>query len=206
MIEAYLQTLFNSFLLFLPKLVSALIMLLIGWILGYFIGSVIKKILEKLKLDEYLIKGKPAVSISGIISTIIKWTIYLAFIWVAVDILEISALSELMHSIVFEFLPGIIWGIVILIAGYAIADYIRISIEKSKIFYSDIISKLVFWLIIYISVGLALPKFGIDPTLVNNILLILIACIGGGIAIAIGLGLKDVIKAEAKRYLRKRKR
>ena len=206
MIEVYLQTLFNSFLLFLPKIVSALIILVIGWILGYFIGSLIKKILEKLKLDEYLIKGKPSISISGIISTIIKWTIYLAFIWVAVDILEISALSELMRSIVFEFLPGIIWGIVILIAGYAIADYIRVSIERSKIFYSDLISKIVFWLIIYISVGLALPKFGIDPTLVNNILLILMACIGVGIAIAIGLGLKDVIKEEAKRYLRKRKR
>ena len=206
MIEVYLQTLFTCFLLFLPKIVSALIILVIGWILGYFIGSLIKKILEKLKLDEYLIKGKPSISISGIISTIIKWTIYLAFIWVAVDILEISALSELMRSIVLEFLPGIIWGIVILIAGYAIADYIRVSIERSKIFYSDLISKIVFWLIIYISVGLALPKFGIDPTLVNNILLILMACIGVGIAIAIGLGLKDVIKEEAKRYLRKRKR
>jgi phage shock protein PspC (stress-responsive transcriptional regulator) len=206
MFEVYLQVLFTSFLSFLPKIVSALIILLIGWFLGYFIGSLIKKILEKVKLDEHLVKRKSSISISGIISTIIKWSIYLAFIWVAVDVVEISALSELMRSIVLEFLPGIIWGIVILIAGYAIADYIRVSIERSKIFYSDLISKIVFWLIIYISLGLALPKFGIDPTLVNNILLILIACIGVGIAIALGLGLKDVIREEAKKYLKKIKR
>jgi hypothetical protein len=68
--------------------------------------------------------------------------------------------------------------------------------------YSDIVAKILFFLILYISIAMALPLVGIDPTLVNNILLVIIGSVGLGLAIAIGLGLKDTIARMAKKKLK----
>jgi hypothetical protein len=117
-------------------------------------------------------------------------------------VLGIAALVNVVGAII-AFLPGLIGGIIVVIVGYIIGDYIRKQIEASKILYSDLVGKGLFFLIIYVSVALALPLVGIDPTLVNNILLIIIASVGIGLAIALGLGLKDSVAELVKTYQKK---
>ena len=63
--------------------------------------------------------------------------------------------------------------------------------------------KVIFFLIIYLSIALALPFVGINPTLINNILLVAIGSVGLGIAIALGWGLKDVVREAAQDYAKK---
>jgi hypothetical protein len=64
----------------------------------------------------------------------------------------------------------------------------------------------IFFLVLYVSIALALPFVGIDPTLINWILIVIVASLGVGLAIAIGLGLKDVIADVARGYSRKFKK
>jgi hypothetical protein len=52
-------------------------------------------------------------------------------------------------------------------------------------------------------VALALPFVKIDPTLINWLLIVVMASIGFGLALAIGLGLKDVVAESAKVYARR---
>ncbi len=82
---------------------------------------------------------------------------------------------------------------VVVAAGYALARYIEELISDSDFVYAHLMSRVFFFMIIYIAIALALPKVGLDATLVNNILLIIVGSIGLGFAIALGLGLKDTI-------------
>jgi hypothetical protein len=190
----------NSAISFVPNLIGAIILLVIGWILGVIVGKVSKEILRRAKIDMYISK-KPTFKFSNIISTILSWTIYLIFIREAVNVLALPTLVEAI-GIIISFLPGIIGAIIVLMAGYAVGEYVRKQIEESEITYSDIISKVVFFLVIYVSIAIALPMVKIDPFLINALLLILVGTIGLGISIAIGLGLKDVIAELAKKYVK----
>lgn len=187
---------------FLPKLAAATILLVIGWIVGAVVGRIVKEILTRLKIDQYVAKGKkPIFKLSEIFPVIFSWSIYLVFIQSAVQILGIAALVMALNSIL-TFIPGLLKAIVVMIVGYALAEYISKEVESSKVTYSDTIAKILFFLIIYVSVAMALPLVGIDPTLVNTILLIIVGSVGAGLAIAIGLGLKDTVADMAKKKLK----
>ncbi len=81
---------------------------------------------------------------------------------------------------------------------------------KTKTLYGDIVGNVIFFLILYVSVALALPFVGIDTQLINWILIVVVASLGLGMAIAIGLGLKDVVrdigKTYSKRFMKKRRK
>lgn len=187
---------------FVENLIPALILIAIGWVIGNIVGRITSEILERLKIDKYITKGRFFFRISNIFSIIFRWAVYLVFIQAAVGLLGIPALENVVATIL-SFIPGLAGAIIVLVVGYVIAEYVKTNTEKSNLPYSEIMSKILFWLIIYISIGMALPLVKIDPTLINNILLIIIGSFGLGLAIAIGLGLKDVIAAYSKRYLKR---
>jgi hypothetical protein len=183
----------------------ALALLLFGWGLGIFVGKITRRMLRRLKVDRCLAKGeKPVIKISDTLSLILKWTVYLIFIQVAVHVLGLPTLVEYMGMLV-TFIPRLIGAVLIIIAGYVIADYVRTRITQLKVAYPHLMASVIFWLTIYIAVAMALPLVGIDPTLLNNILLIFIGSLGLGLAIAIGLGLKDIVAEMAKKHLKKLK-
>ena len=116
--------------------------------------------------------------------------------------LGLEVLSSLFGSVV-GFLGGLIKAIVVIVIGYALTDYVSKSIRDTKKPFSDLLANSVFFLMMYITIAMALPMIGIDTTLINAILLIILGSIGLGLAIAIGLGLKDTIARLAKKYERK---
>jgi hypothetical protein len=189
---------------FLPNLAAAIILLLIGWLVGLVVGKIVKEVLVRFKVDHYVSKGKPMFKISELLPLIFEWLIYLVFIQAAVGTLGVVALAEFVRMIV-GFIPGLIGAVIVVIVGYAIAEYVKSKVEESKMAYAGMMSKVLFWLLVYVAVALALPLVGINAALINNILLIGVGSVGIGIAIALGLGLKDVVADMAKKYVKGRK-
>lgn len=193
----------NTVIDFLPKIAGALILLLIGWLIGLVVGRVIKELLRRLKVDEYVARGKrPVFRLSDIFSVIATWSIYLVFIQAAVDTLGIVALSLFLQGIL-AFIPGLIKAIMVVIIGYALAEYVRQNVEASKVTYSGLVGRVLFFLTIYIAIAMALPLVGIDPFLVNALLLVIAGSVGIGLAIAIGFGLKNDIVKIIRKYGKK---
>jgi hypothetical protein len=198
-VVATLENFFRSFLSFLPSLIGALVLLLVGWLLGNIVGKIVKEVLLRLKADDLIFRGKRQIfKISSVVSILCSWAIYLLFIQAAVDVLGIIVLKEAVGQIV-AFIPGLIKAVVIGLVGYAIAEYVRENVERSKVPYSKLVAKLLFFLIIYIAIATALPLVGIDTTLINAILIVIVASFGLGFAIALGLGLKDTVAKLAKK-------
>lgn len=189
----------------LPNLLAAIILLVIGLVVGKIVGRVVKDVLDKIRLDYYVSEtDKPAVSLSGVFAVIAKWWIYLGFITVATstEILGIPALS-LWVAEINAFIPRVVGAAAILIAGYVLAEYIKHHMKQLNRVWATLTAKALFFLVMYVAVALALPILGISATLVNNILLVVIGSVGLGMAIALGLGLKDTVSDLSKRWAKK---
>lgn len=189
----------------LPNLAAAIILLVIGLVVGKIVGRVIKDVLEKVRLDYYVSEtDKPAVNLSSIFSVIAKWWIYLGFITVATsaEILGIPALS-LWVAEINAFIPRVIGAAAVLVAGFVLAEYIKHHMRQLNRLWATLTAKTLFFIIMYVAVALALPLLGLSATLVNNILLVVIASVGLGMAIAMGLGLKDTVADLSKRWAKK---
>jgi len=206
MIQQALITLWNSFLMTLPSLIWSAIALIAGFLIGKIAGWIVKQFLIRIKLDQYIFeKEKFKIKLSDVFSILTRWVFYLAFINIAAWILGIETVITLVNSAI-GFLVGAIEASVIIIIGYSLAYYIKDKVIHSKTFYGDLVGNLIFFLVLYVSVALALPFVGIDPTLVNWILIVIVASLGVGLAIAVGLGLKEVVADIAKGYSRKFKK
>jgi hypothetical protein len=206
LIEQALMTLWNNFLVTLPSIIWAAIALVVGFIIGKVTGWIIKQFLVRIKLDQYVFeKEKFKIKLSDVFSILGRWTIYLVFVQVAAGILGIVTVISLVNSAI-TFLAGAIEATVIVIVGYSLAYYVKDKVIHSKTFYGDLVGNLIFFMILYVSIALALPFIGIDATLINWILIVIVASLGAGLAIATGLGLKDVVADVAKGYSRKFKK
>ncbi len=189
----------------LPNLLATIILLVIGLVIGKIVGRAVKDVLTKIRLDYYVSEtDKPAVNLSSVFSVIAKWWIYLGFITVATStqILGIPVLS-LWVAEINAFIPRVVGAAAILISGYVLAEYIKHHMKQLNRIWATLTAKALFFLVMYVAVALALPILGISATLVNNILLVVIGSVGLGMAIALGLGLKDTVSDLSKRWAKK---
>lgn len=180
------------------KLLPAILILLIGWLIGKIFGKIVKSILKKLKADKFFKFGR-GFEVSNIFSTIATWAVYLVAIIVAVSTLEIDILSDILLEVLM-FIPDLVMGIIIILVGYLVAKYVQGQVVASKVTYSEIIGQVIFFFTIIVAIDLALHKIGLEPFVIDGIILILVGSIGLGIAIALGLGLKDTVAKLAKKH------
>lgn len=182
-----------------PTFVGALLLLLIGRILGKVSGRVVQEVLKRFKADKYFKVGK-GLDVSEVMAMLVKWIVYLAFIGAAVDFLAIATLTAFFGNVL-GFLAGLLGGIVILVVGYIVAGYVQKKVAETKAHYAQILSQVIFFFTLVITVSMAFQVVGIPTDLLNGIILLLVAGIALGLAIALGLGLKDVVSKLSKKYL-----
>jgi flagellar biosynthesis protein FliQ len=200
--SALLQTLYNSFVSYVPNLIGFFILLFLGWGIGKILGRIAEEIIKRSKIESVLFKKKPVISLSSLTSIIVSWSIYLLFLKAGVDVLGIKAISDILASLL-SFIPRFVAFLVVFFAGYFISEYLRVSIEKSEIEYRGLIAKIVFWLGIYVSAIIALPLVGIDVFILQLLLLIVIIFMLLPISIGFSLAIKDELKKDVKKWLKK---
>src|SRR6266542_1783179 len=133
---------------------------------------------------------------SLLIARAVQWTILILGLLVGLTALDAAMPSQFAMS-VFHFLPHVIAAFFILILGGLVARYLAravlISVVNMQIQYARLLSLAVKWMLLIIAAAMALDHIGIGRT----ILLLAFGILFGGIvltmALAIGLGAKDVV-------------
>jgi len=195
-----IESLVNASVSLLPNLIGATVVWIAGMILAWIFAKVTKEILLRLHVDRRLhLPTKGIFSTAEIFPAVVFWSIFLVGVQQGLDQLGLSVLSDFFGQVV-SFLGGLVEALVVIIVGYALTDYVSRSIRETKKPFAELIANVVFFLMMYIVVAIALPFVGIETTLINAILIIILGSIGLGLAIAIGLGLKDTIARLAKKY------
>jgi small-conductance mechanosensitive channel len=215
-IEEFLTQIWTTIVEMLPRVVGAIIALIIGWVAGRALGKAISKVLDKAGVDDALrptifgrVLERSGITCVGFFDLIVRWFVYLIAIFAAVDILQITILTEYM-SMVVAYLPSLIAGVILLIAGFIVTDYIADFMKKvgeeAKVAYSKLFADGLRLFLYSVVIIIALAQMKIDVSILYifaNALAWGIAigvCVGLGIAF--GWGFKDVIAESAKEWIK----
>jgi len=195
--NALTQT-FSSFGTALPKIIGALFLLLVGYFIAKLIARIIRKALQMAKVDTLADKlqdidliSKSGINIvpSTIISKIVYYMIFLAFVIASASALGIEEISTLINQLV-AYIPKLLIAAVILAVGLwianAIKDVVKTALDSMGVSAAGIISNIVFYFL-FITIALSALEVAQIPMdfLTGNLQLIL----GGAVlAFAIGYG------------------
>ena len=112
-----------------------------------------------------------------------KWYIFIIFLQSAADIVELGTLSVLLSEFV-GWLPHVIAGIIVLLAGLVVAHYVAMKIrEHTEIKGVKFTSEMVKWVVLFVFALIAAEEIGFNLALLRQSFLVVLA----GIALALGL-------------------
>jgi len=189
----------------IPNILGAIVVLLIGWLITKIVLFLLKKILNFSKVDrlteiinERNIFGKADIKFntSSVILGFVKWIMFLVFLIIASDIMNWKIVSVEIGNLL-RYLPKLFSAIALFMVGLYIANFVKKAIkgvfDSFDLSGAKAISSLVFYIISIIITITALNQAGIDTQIITNNLTIILGAFLAAVAIAFGLGSKDVV-------------
>ncbi len=191
--------LWNQFVEVIPNFVGALTIFIVGFIIAKIVSRVVVKLLEKIQIDKFgeklaeidiFQKANLKIKLSKIFGKIIYYFLLLFFMVAATDVLNMPAISNLVTGM-FNLVPKLIVGFIILIFGILLADGIRGIVETTLTSLglpsAKMISSFLFYFLFINVVISAIAQAEINTAFLEQNISIVIG--GGILAFAIGYGL-----------------
>jgi len=194
----------------IPTLAAALLLLLVGMFLARGVRTLIEVALGRLKLDDHTSRvginevlarlglGK---SPTFALSFVAHWFIMVLFIVSAANAVNMTVVSEMLERFV-QVLPSLIAAVLILFGGLLfgrlVANILRNAAAANSIRGGNVVAAAAQTVAIGAAGIIALEQIGVRPQILIPTVQIFVGSIGLAVAIAIGLGAKDL----ASEYLR----
>ena len=187
---------------FLPRLVGFLLILLIGFLVAKALQKVVSLALEKVGTDralaswsagDYIERVTPDVSPSTLIGRVVFWFVMLGALSIAITSLGITALNDFLAD-VFGYLPNVVAAILIFVIAGALAGWLGGAV--SRLLGDSPTGKLASTalpvLVMAVAVFMILNQLQIATDIVTITYAALMGAVALGMALAFGLGGRDV--------------
>ena len=196
----------------LALLVSVLVAMLIGWLLAA--GSM--RVLGWFRFDqrlervglEALAEWAPGRSPTRLVGRLLFWSVLLGGILVGIAALEATQ-SSTMTGRLYTYLPNTVVAILLVMAGSILARLLSrgvlISAVNLQLHSARLMSLGVKWLVLVLTAAMALNQVSIGGTVLTLAFGILFGGIVLAMALAVGLGSKDVVSRTWERQDEKRR-
>ena len=190
----------------LPNLIGAVLILVLGIIVALIFKKISQTLLRRVGLDR--ISSKAGVSEvmqdAGMVKRpsifagkIVFWMVLFVFLVPAANMLGLTELVTLFKGFI-NFLPKIITALVIIIFGMMFAQFLRRTImEKPSTIGSNsakTLGNLVYGTMVTVIVLVALEQLEIETVLLHNIIMLVVGGMMLMLAVAVGLGSRDVAR------------
>jgi len=195
-----LQDIWYRFLVFLPNLIGALLILIIGWIIAAGLDRLVTQILKQIKLDTALNKigvknffRKAGVDFetSDFIGGLVRWTILLVAFLAAADIMGLAKVTDFLNQIL-AYVPNIFVAVAILLIGMLAANFfahvVRGAVGIAKIRSASFLAAITKWVIWIFTILVALNQLGIASMIINYLMMAIFFMIALAGGLAFGLG------------------
>lgn len=194
----------------LPGLAALIVALLISVLAAAFLAAIFRRVLVRIRFDEMLLRNgfstlaewSPSKSPTLLAMRIIWWTIILVGFLIGVSALDTDLTSQLALR-VFAYLPNVLAASVVLVAGSIIARFLSRSVligaVNMNLQYARLLSVGVKWLVIVLTVAMALEHLSIGGDIIRLGFGILFGGIVLALALAVGLGSKDLVSRSLER-------
>ena len=194
----------DGFFAFLPNLIGFLVLLIVGFVVAKIVQAVVRKALQKLGLDRhlhdsdanrYVEKVLPGASPSRGIARVVFWLIFVFFLFGAIGALQIPAVTTFMNQVL-AYLPNVIAAIVIFVVAALIAGAVAAGVAKlmGDTPTGKIVATIVPALVMVIAMFMILNQLKIAEEIVSIAFAATMGALALGLALAFGLGGKDVAR------------
>ncbi len=189
---------------FFPKLLFAIVIFIAGWVVGTVLGEVVNKIVKSLKVDsllesagarEIVTRAGFNLNTGAFFGGLVRWFIILGFFVAALDVFNLTAVNDILSTVIMDFIPSIAVASLILIIGAFLADFVQKTMSgaakavQSKS--SGLIGGIARWAIWTITILAALQQLGIAGGMIQTLFTGLVAMLALAGGLAFGLGGRD---------------
>ena len=192
---------------YVPRLITALIILLAGWLLAKFVATVVQRLGEKVRLEDLLLRTgikagleKAQINRSGtqLLGMLLYWIIFLNFILIALESMGLDAAVTPLRSLI-AFLPRLLAALATLTAGVLLAQFLgkaaQAAMSSMGVDFHQEVGQGVNVLLVIMIVIVVLEQLGINASIMTNIFTNVITLAVAGLALAFGLGGRDVARS-----------
>ncbi len=207
-------TVIEEFWIGMPSLAIAALTLVGGWLLAYSGRFIIRRGLKLLRFEkfsarvglaEFLRKGGARYTAVELVGVLAYWMILAATFIRISKILDFGIVSELSQQIL-VIVPSAIAAIFIVIVGVVIvtflATFAMTLARNAAIPNAQVISTSIKYLGIGIVIAIAVDQVGFGKTILGPMILMLFGAVVFGVALAFGLGCKDIARNAMEQFLR----
>jgi len=199
----------------LPGMVALVIAVLVSAVLALILRFLVRRALEGFRFDERLVRWglsgmaewSPSNSPTRLVTRIVYWTVILVGFLIGIAAFDATLTSQLVVRL-FTYLPNVLAAALLLVLGNILARFlgrsVLIAAVNMNLQYAQLLSLGVKWLILVLAATMALDHLGIGGSIVMLAFGILFGGIVLALALAVGLGSKDLVSRSLERQTGKK--
>src|SRR3569623_693347 len=180
----------------IPNILGAVMVIVAGWLLAKLLRTLAVRGLHALtrtvtSLRRNATAHRPLMEDRSItaIGAIIYWATILLFLTAATQVLGLGVFTDWLSSVVAN-LPALLAGCVFSLLA---KDLVTAAASSAHVAYADVLGRSVQILIFSMAVVIGIDQVGINVTFLVVIVAIILGMIFGGMALAFGLGARQVV-------------
>ena len=198
----------------LPGIVALILALLVSVVFAWIAASIVRRLLAGFQFDERLARWgatsvaewSPKRSPTLLFSRAVGFLVVLTGLLIGIAAFDAETTSLLVRS-VFAYMPNLIGAILVLLIGTIVARFLARSVligaVNLNLHYARLLSMGAKWLVYVLAVAMALEHLRIAPGIVELAFGILFGGIVLALALAVGLGSRDLVTKSLERDVRK---
>jgi len=195
-----LQVAISVFLSYIPQVIGAIIILIVGYIIGKILQSIVTRILRGVGFENWMERGgvkqffdraQTDHTPSSVLGMVVFWFVFIIAITMAAGTLGIRQISGFLNQLI-AFIPNIFVAILILFLAALLANFLASIVRGATA--SGILASVVRYGVIIYAAFAALTQLGIAVTLTAPTFLILLGAVAFALAIAFGIGGREVAR------------
>lgn len=189
---------------FVVSALLVLIILLIGWLLSKVVKTVVSKTLKaakvnefaaKIELDKLLSKGGISYTVSDLVGVICYWLGVLVTFMVAVNSVGLTIAADLLNQVLL-YIPNVVAALFILILGMFVSTLLKTIVQTAAnnagLSQGKLLAQIVETIVIIFTVIVGLEQLQIGIRITELTVGIILGSLGLGLALAFGLGCRDL--------------
>jgi hypothetical protein len=194
----------NDLVLFVPKLLGALVILLVGWLLAKAVDALVSKglravrfnqVAQRAEIDHFLDKAGVRLDPAAVVGKLAYWFLFLIFIGAAFNAFGLTQVTAVINQII-AYLPNVAVALVVLLVGALLATIaahlVRGASGSARVGDPDLLAGLARAAVLAFAVLIALNQLQIGAAIVNTLFMALVGAVALAAALAFGLGGRDV--------------
>ena len=193
----------------LPAILAFVLALLLSAAIGWLLALLVRRLLVAAKFDRRLGTGSAAITEwapnytpTSLIARTIFWACIVAGILIGLTAFDASSNSAVAPYI-FAYLPRVVGAIVLLFFGSIIARFLSRSVligaVNMKLQYASLLATGVKWLVLVLTSAMVLDHLSVGGAIVDLAFGILFGGIVLALALAVGLGSRDLVSRSLER-------